>query len=187
MSSEILRIVVTGGVGAGKTTFIRTISEIDVVDTDKRATDELAELKETTTVALDFGKLTIASNQSLHLYGTPGQSRFDFMWEILIKKAHAYILLVDAHRPNHFRYARKLLNYMRHHNNSIPALIGVTHTDCADAWEIEDIALALGLQDEASPIPLITVNANERESVFQALIAIVQQLASMHSPQGVRE
>ncbi|MEO1375456.1 MAG: ATP/GTP-binding protein [Cyanobacteria bacterium J06635_10] len=182
MTSEILRIVVTGGVGAGKTTFIRTISEIDVVDTDKRATDELAELKETTTVALDFGKLTISSNQSLHLYGTPGQSRFDFMWEILIKKAHAYILLVDAHRPNHFRYARKLLNYMKHHA-SIPALIGVTHTDCADAWEIEDIVLALGLPDEASQIPVITVNANERESVFQALIAIVEQLAaSTHSP-----
>ncbi|MEL6462543.1 MAG: GTPase, partial [Cyanobacteria bacterium J06621_15] len=70
MSSEILRIVVTGGVGAGKTTFIRTISEIDVVDTDKRATDELAELKEKTTVALDFGKLTITPTQSLHLYGT---------------------------------------------------------------------------------------------------------------------
>ena len=86
MSSEILRIVVTGGVGAGKTTFIRTISEIDVVDTDKRATDELAELKEKTTVALDFGKLTITPTQSLHLYGTPGQSRFDFMWDILIKK-----------------------------------------------------------------------------------------------------
>ncbi|MEM9924150.1 MAG: ATP/GTP-binding protein [Cyanobacteria bacterium P01_D01_bin.50] len=185
MTSEILRIVVTGGVGAGKTTFIRTISEIDVVDTDKRATDELAELKETTTVALDFGKLTISSNQSLHLYGTPGQSRFDFMWEILIKKAHAYILLVDAHRPNHFRYARKLLNYMKHHA-SIPVLIGVTHTDCADAWEIEDIVLALGLQNEASPIPVITVNANERESVFQALIAIVEQLASMHSAE-VRE
>ena len=186
MTSEILRIVVTGGVGAGKTTFIRTISEIDVVDTDKRATDELAELKETTTVALDFGKLTIASNQSLHLYGTPGQSRFDFMWDILIQKAHAYILLVDAHRPNHFRYARKLLNYMNH-KAFIPALIGVTHTDCEDAWEIEDIALALGFQDEADSLPLMVVNANERDSVFQALIAIVEQLASMGEREGVKE
>lgn len=187
MTLEILRIVVTGGVGAGKTTFIRTISEIDVVNTDKRATDEIAELKQTTTVALDFGKLTIASNQSLHLYGTPGQSRFDFMWEILIQKAHAYILLVDAHRPNHFRHARKVLSYMKHHNPSIPLLIGITHTDCADAWDVDDIALALGLQDEADSPPLMAVNANERESVFQALIAIVEQLASIQQLQGVKE
>lgn len=186
MTLEILRIVVTGGVGAGKTTFIRTISEIDVVDTDKRATDELAELKETTTVALDFGKLTISSNQSLHLYGTPGQSRFDFMWDILIQKAHAYILLVDGHRPNHFRYARKVLNYMKHHA-SIPVLIGITHTDCADAWEIEDVALALGFLDVADSPPLITVNANERESVFQALIAVVEQLGSIEKREEVRE
>ncbi len=177
MSPEILSIVVTGGVGAGKTTFIQTISEIDVVDTDKRATDELAELKETTTVALDFGKLTITDNQSLHLYGTPGQSRFDFMWDILIKKAHAFILLIDAHRPNQFRQARKVLNYMNQ-NASIPRLIGITHTDCADAWEIEDIALALGFQDEADSTPIMAVNANERQSVFQALIAIVEQLQS---------
>jgi len=175
MTSEILRIVVTGGVGAGKTTFIRTISEIDVVDTDKRATDELAEFKEKTTVALDFGKLTIASNQSLHLYGTPGQSRFDFMWDILIQKAHAYILLVDAHRPNQFRDARKILNYMNYHA-SIPATIGITHTDCADAWEIQDVALALGLSDQANPLPVMAVNPNERESVSNALIAIVEQL-----------
>ncbi len=175
MTSEILRIVVTGGVGAGKTTFIRTISEIEVIDTDKRATDELAELKEKTTVALDFGKLTIASKQSLHLYGTPGQERFDFMWDILIGKAHAYILLVDAHRPNQFRNARQVLNYMNHHA-SIPATIGVTHTDCVDAWEIEDVVLALGLQNKANSIPVMTVNPNERESVSSALIAIVEQL-----------
>ncbi len=186
MSSEILRIVVTGGVGAGKTTFIRTISEIDVVDTDKRATDELAELKEKTTVALDFGKLTITSNQSLHLYGTPGQARFDFMWDILIKKAHAYILLVDAHRPNQFREARKLLNYMNQ-SASIPELIGITHTDCADAWEIQDIALALGFQDETNLPPVIAVNPNDRESVFQALIKIVEQLESSREREGVRE
>ncbi|MCJ8278382.1 MAG: ATP/GTP-binding protein [Rivularia sp. ALOHA_DT_140] len=186
MSSEILRIVVTGGVGAGKTTFIQTISEIDVVDTDKRATDELAELKEKTTVALDFGKLTITPSQSLHLYGTPGQDRFDFMWDILIQKAHAFILLIDAHRPNQFRQARKLLNFMSQ-NASIPELIGITHTDCTDAWEIEDIALALGFQGQTHSPPIIAVNPNERESVFQTLIAIVEQLESTPQREGAME
>jgi uncharacterized protein len=68
---EILRILITGTVGAGKTSLIRTISEIEVVDTDKRATDEITDIKSSTTVALDFGRLTIGKNQSLHLYGTP--------------------------------------------------------------------------------------------------------------------
>lgn len=74
-----MRLIVTGTVGAGKSTFIRSISEIDVVDTDTLATDETALLKQKTTVALDFGRLQFSPDMALHLYGTPGQSRFDFM------------------------------------------------------------------------------------------------------------
>lgn len=173
---EILRIVITGGVGAGKSSLIRTISEIDVVDTDKEVTDELAEIKDKTTVAMDFGRIVIAANQSLHLYGTPGQTRFDFMWDILIRKAQAYILLVAAHRPDHFRYGRKIVKFMNE-RVQIPYLIGVTHTDCADAWELEDVALALGFVDETTRPPLIAVNATERASVKEALMAIVLELA----------
>jgi hypothetical protein len=173
---EILRIVVTGGVGAGKTSFIRTISEIETVDTDRKATDEIALLKEKTTVALDFGRLTIAPNQSLHLYGTPGQMRFDFMWDILIQKAHAYILLIDAHRPEQVRYGRKILQFMKH-RVKIPYLIGLTHTDCPDAWQIEDVALALGLSEESTKPPMMSVNATESASVKESLIALVEQFA----------
>lgn len=172
---EILRIVVTGSVGAGKTSLIRTISEIDVVDTDKRATDEMSELKANTTVALDFGRLTISPNQSLHLYGTPGQTRFDFMWDILIKKAHAYILLVDAHRPDHFRYTRKILHFLKARVD-IPYLIGLTHTDCPDAWDAEDIALSLALVDEYTRPPIININATERASVKEGLITLIEQI-----------
>ncbi|ARV60817.1 GTPase [Nostocales cyanobacterium HT-58-2] len=176
---EILRIVVTGSVGAGKTSLIRTVSEIEVVDTDRRATDETAQLKEKTTVAMDFGRLTIGSNQSLHLYGTPGQLRFDFMWEILIAKAHAYILLVDAHRPEHFRYTRRLLNFINQ-RVQIPYLIGLTHTDCENAWEAEDVVIALGLVDEEVRPPLLAVNANEKASVFEALIVLVNEMANSY-------
>ncbi|BAZ26801.1 hypothetical protein NIES4073_77110 [Kalymmatonema gypsitolerans NIES-4073] len=176
---EILRIVVTGGVGAGKTTLIRTISEIDVVDTDRKATDEVGQLKEKTTVALDFGRLNIAANQSLHLYGTPGQLRFDFMWDILIAKAHAYILLVDAHRPDHLRFGRRILNFVNQ-RMQIPYVIGLTHTDCPDAWEAEDVAIALGLVDEKARSPIITVNATCKTSVTQALIALIQEIAEFH-------
>jgi uncharacterized protein len=176
---ETLRIVVTGGVGAGKTSLIQTISEIDVVDTDRKATDEIAQLKQTTTVALDFGRLTINQHQSLHLYGTPGQHRFDFMWEILIAKAHAYILLVDAHRPDHMRFGRRILNFMKQ-RVQLPHVIGLTHTDCPGAWEAEDVAIALGLIDEEARPPIVTVNATCKASVTQALIVLTQELANFH-------
>jgi len=171
---EILRVVVTGCVGAGKTSFIRTISEIEVVDTDRRTTDQAAELKPQTTVAMDFGRLTFAPNQALHLYGTPGQSRFDFMWDILISQADAYVFLVNAHRPQDFRAGRRMLNFMNQ-RAQIPMLIGVTHIDCPDAWEPEDIAIALGLQDERERPPIIPVNANDRASVLKTLIALIDE------------
>ncbi|WP_315788329.1 GTP-binding protein [Fischerella sp. JS2] len=177
-----IRIVVTGSVGAGKTSLIRTISEIEVVDTDKRTTDEAAQIKANTTVALDFGRLTFAPNQAMHLYGTPGQLRFDFMWDILINKAHAYILLVNAHRPQDFRHGRRILNFMKQ-RVQIPMLIGLTHTDYADAWEMEDVAIALGLLHEASRPPLIAVNPTEQASVFQALIVLVEQLETTNNYQ----
>ena len=109
---EVMQVVVAGTMGAGKSTFIRSISEIDVVDTDKVATDETALLKHKTTVAFDFGRIQFGPDSVLHLYGTPGQERFDFMWDFLIQKAQAYILLVAAHRPHEFRSARRILNYL---------------------------------------------------------------------------
>jgi uncharacterized protein len=168
-------MVITGAVGAGKTTLIRTISEVEVVNTDRLATDDTALLKPTTTIAFDFGRLTFAPNQALHLYGTPGQTRFDFMWDILIAKAHAYILLVDAHRPQDFRNGRRILSFMNQ-RVQIPMLIGVTHTDCLGAWGLDDVALALGLFDEATRPPLIAINPSQPSSIAQALMILMQKL-----------
>ncbi len=142
---EILRIAIAGSVGAGKTSLIRSISEIEVVNTDKRSTDEIALFKDKTTVALDFGLFTIVPNQLLYLYGTPGQPRFDFMWDILIRQVQACIVLVDAHRPEHFHYGTQILNFVNQ-RVQIPILIGLTHMDCPNPEKPEDIAIALGLQ-----------------------------------------
>lgn len=172
---EILRVVITGAVGAGKTSFIRTISEIEVVDTDRRSTDTTALLKPTTTVAFDFGRLTVAPKQALHLYGTPGQARFNFMWDILIQKAHAWILLIDAHRPQDFRDGRRILSFMKQRSQA-PMLIGVTHMDCSEAWDLEDVTLAMGLFDEATRPCLIPINPTEQSSVSQSLMLLTQQL-----------
>jgi uncharacterized protein len=174
---EIMRLVVTGCVGAGKSTFVRSISEIEVVDTDRKATDEVSDLKANTTVSMDFGKLSFGPEMSLHIYGTPGQSRFDFMWDILINKAHAYILLVAAHRPSEFHHARRILNFMNQ-RAKIPMLIGVTHSDCPGAWSQENIALALGYLPGNPQPPVVLVNANEKESAIAAVLTLLELCAS---------
>ncbi|MEB3150504.1 MAG: ATP/GTP-binding protein, partial [Sphaerospermopsis sp.] len=122
-----------------------------------------------------FGRLTIGPNQSLHLYGTPGQMRFDFMWDILIRFAHAYILLVDVHRPDNFRYNRRILNFMSK-RVQIPMLVGLTHADCSDAWDIEDVVSALGLKNSENSPPFVIVNPNDKSSVFQSLITLIDEL-----------
>ena len=170
-----MRLVVTGTMGAGKSTFIRSVSEIEVVDTDRQATDETALIKKKTTVAFDFGRLQFGPDMALHLYGTPGQARFDFMWDILIRKAHAFILLVAAHRPHEFRHARRIVTFMNQ-RMQIPMIIGLTHMDCTGAWSEENIALALGYVDETSRPPIVAVNANETSSVVEAVIALVNHL-----------
>jgi uncharacterized protein len=170
---EIMRLVVTGPVGSGKSTFIRSVSEIPVVDTDRRATDECVDLKPKTTVAFDFGRLQFGSEMALHLYGTPGQSRFDFMWDILIRQAHAYVLLVAAHRPGEFRYARRIASFMNR-RRQIPMIVGLTHTDCPDAWQLENIAIALGYTNSQQHPPFIVVNATEQASVAQVIVTLIQ-------------
>jgi signal recognition particle receptor subunit beta len=172
---EIMRLVVTGTVGAGKSTFIRSISEIKVVDTDTRATDETALLKPRTTVAFDFGRLQFGPDMVLHLHGTPGQSRFDFMWDMLIRKAHAYILLVAAHRPREFRQAHKIVNFMEERVH-IPMVIGLTHTDCPGAWSVEDVYIASGYLNKFHRPPMIKVDPTQRESVAEAMITLIQHL-----------
>src|SRR6476660_9511141 len=91
-----VKIVVTGPFSAGKSTLIRTISEITVLSTEKDITDETKSRKAETTVAMDFGRITIDKDQVLYLFGTPGQDRFDFMWEIRGEGMIGYILLLDA-------------------------------------------------------------------------------------------
>jgi signal recognition particle receptor subunit beta len=172
---EILRIAIAGSVGAGKTSFIRSISEIESVDTDKTSTDEIALFKAKTTVALDFGLFTIVPNHLLYLYGTPGQPRFDFMWDILIRQVQACIVLVDAHRPEHFHYGTQILNFVNQ-RVQIPILIGLTHMDCPNPEKPEDIAIALGLQNASKKLPLIVVNPTQKASITEALKVLISEI-----------
>src|SRR3954471_7131848 len=112
-SGQAVKIVVTGPFAAGKSTLIRTISEITVLSTEKDITDETKSRKAETTVAMDFGRITIDKDLVLYLFGTPGQDRFDFMWEILGEGMLGYILLVDSSRQDSLQEAVGILKAFR--------------------------------------------------------------------------
>ncbi len=148
---EQLKLIVAGPVGAGKTTFIRSISEIETVDTDVEASEDIG--KEFTTVAMDYGLLTL-DGIPLHIYGTPGQDRFDFMWEVLCEGALGLVLLVRGDKMSDFSKSRNILDFITS-RISVPFLIGVTRYDLSDCWETNDIAEYFGLD----PIQVIGFNA----------------------------
>ncbi len=137
---EPLKVIVSGPVGAGKSTLIRTLSETEVVDTDAIATEAIG--KPTTTVALDHGTLRL-DGHLLHLFGTPGQERFDFMWEILAEGALGILLMVRADRPDTLPVARNILDYIKS-RAPVPYVVGVTHLDQPKVWQPEEVALFLG-------------------------------------------
>jgi signal recognition particle receptor subunit beta len=102
-------MVVTGPFNSGKTQFIRAISEIDVVSTERKISSDPEKVKDETTVAMDFGRITVDDDLILYLFGTPGQKRFDFMWEILSEGMLGFVVLIDSARPETFREARRIL------------------------------------------------------------------------------
>ena len=175
---KTMRSVIAGAVGAGKSTFVRTISEINVIETDCNATDITTLIKQETTVALDFGRLRLNPAMDLHIYGTPGQSRFDFMWDILIKHSHSYVLLVAAHRPENFSYTREIISFINQ-RVQIPMIVGLTHTDCPGALAPEEIISALGynMNDKNRP-PVLNVNPTDRSSVLEALVLLMGLVTS---------
>jgi len=137
---EPLKVIISGPVGAGKSTLIRTLSETEVVDTDAVATESIG--KATTTVALDHGTLHL-DGQLIHLFGTPGQDRFDFMWEILSQGALGILLMVRADRPDKLPAARNILDFIVS-RIPVPYVVGVTHLDLPKVWQPEEIAMFLG-------------------------------------------
>jgi len=174
---EILKIVVTGHVNSGKTQLIRTISEIDVVSTEARTTDAIREIKETTTVAMDFGRLTVDDDLVLYLYGTPGQERFNFMWDILSEGMLGFIVMVDATEPKTFIHAEQIINYFQSIDRC-PYVVVANKQDKQDAWDTQAIEFILHLNNG---VPVIPCNALQKESVKEVFIHFLEYILALEN------
>lgn len=169
---QTVKIVVTGPFSAGKTEFIRSVSEIDVVSTERKITADAEKIKERTTVAMDFGRITVDDDLVLYLFGTPGQKRFDFMWEILSEGMLGFVVMVDSTRPETFREARTILETFRAYAPT-PYVVAANKQDCADAWDLEDMKLALRLDPEIKFLPCI---ASQKDMVKKVLLELLYSI-----------
>jgi hypothetical protein len=167
-----VKMVVTGPFNAGKTEFIQTVSEIDVVATERKITAPAERVKETTTVAMDFGRITVDDNLVLYLFGTPGQKRFDFMWEILSEGMLGFIVMVDSTRPETFREARNILEAFRSFSPT-PYVVAASKQDMDSAWDLDDIRIALRLDADVKLLPCVAI---EKESVKNTLLELLDSI-----------
>jgi signal recognition particle receptor subunit beta len=168
-AGDAVKVVVTGPFSAGKTTFIRTISEITVLSTERDITDETRSRKAETTVAMDFGRITIDRDLVLYLFGTPGQERFDFMWEILGEGMLGYVLLVDPGREDSLTEAAGILDAFRA-MAPVPFVIAANRASEVDADEAARLRRAIGAADD---VPVLACDATDRASVRDVLLALL--------------
>jgi signal recognition particle receptor subunit beta len=169
-----VKIVIAGGFGTGKTTMVGSVSEIAPLRTEELLTeagvhvDDLAgiEGKDTTTVALDFGRITINTKVVLYLFGTPGQNRFWFMWDELATGAIGAVVLVDTRRLDS---SFPSIDFFEH--RGIPFVVAVNCFDGAQLYTVDEVRHALDLD---TSIPVVLCDARDRESSKAVLVGLIE-------------
>ena len=169
------KIVVTGPFNSGKTEFIQTISDIPVVSTEKKITTEDRGIKAETTVAMDYGRV-LMDGDTLYLYGTPGQTRFDFMWEILSGEMDAFIVLADSTDPPSFPDVAELVDLFASFVRA-PHLVVANKTDLDGAAKITDVRRGTKIGGDVTIMPCV---ATQKSSVRQVLLQVVELLKNQN-------
>jgi len=177
------KVVVSGGFGVGKTTMVGTVSEIQPLQTEAPMTTAAQGIddatyvrnKTTTTVAMDFGKLTVDDQLALYMFGTPGQDRFGFMWDDITRGALGAIVLLDTRRIDDCFAA---LDFFE--SRGIPMIIGVNQFEGVEVHELEDVREALDVDID---VPIIYLDAREHRQVQEALLILLEHvLARIEEP-----
>jgi len=168
---SVYKIVITGPFNSGKTEFIKTISDIPVVSTEKRITTEDRGIKAETTVAMDFGRVTL-DGETLYLYGTPGQTRFDFMWEILSGEMNAFVVLVDSTDRPSFPEAAELIDLFSGFVR-VPYLVVANKTDLDGAANLSEVRRGTKASGDVTVMPCV---ATHKSSVRQVLLQMIELL-----------
>lgn len=158
------KIIFTGPVGAGKTTAIASISDIEPFQTEELASDETRNMKDNTTVAMDYGLMKLEDGERIHLYGTPGQERFDFMWEILTEGGIGLILLLNNTNPDPIKDLEFYIGSFRSFIDETGLAIGVTRMADSSKPDLDDYAQVL--QAHNLRCPVFEVDARNAEDVI---------------------
>jgi signal recognition particle receptor subunit beta len=168
------KIIFGGQVGAGKTSAIAALSDIPVATTEAKATDEVALLKDTTTVAMDYGLINLPDGEKVHLYGTPGQERFSFMWEVLTMGGLGLVLLLDNSQPDPIKelefYIKSFSGFIK--NN--PVVIGITHMDKSPEPKLADHIAKL--KELGVNAPVYEVDARNKDDIYTVIMTLLSVL-----------
>jgi small GTP-binding protein len=164
---RVYKVLVTGPFNAGKTEFTRTISDIPIVTTERRISDHFQSVKDETTVAMDYGQFKL-DGDLFHLYGTPGQPRFEFMWDILSREMDAFIVLVDSQDRERLMEAKRLIRLFRRKGRA-PYLVAANKQDVHDALSVDAIGRALSLDEKTSLVPCVATDKTSVRSVLEEL------------------
>ncbi|MHB1451901.1 MAG: GTP-binding protein [Coriobacteriia bacterium] len=169
---QSVKVVVTGPFNAGKTTFIKAVSEITVLSTERQISDTSGEGSGETTVAMDFGRITVSDDVVLYLFGTPGQERFSFMWETLSEGMLGFVLLVDAEDEESFEGAKSMIAFFRNMSD-VPFVVAANKVPATDIKRLRQVRSAIALDDT---VPLLPVDARDKESVKAVLLGLLYRI-----------
>ena len=173
---QTYKLIIAGPAGAGKTAAIQVLSDKGVVTTDEVASDDTKLIKKTTTVAMDYGVMILDSGEQVRLYGTPGQRRFDFMWEILSENALGLILLLNAEEKDPVNDLDYYLDAFSPLIKSSALVVGVTHAENMP-WDLHE-TLSKRLMERGVGANVMIVDARDREQMRRMVRSLIYMIAS---------